>query len=78
MDDEMKREFLQKFKQKAKDSNARNKLFKQVQLECKKKKRCLNPICKGENGIVKKKPKEATKILFLKKMLIFFFFFYLK
>jgi DNA-directed RNA polymerase III subunit RPC1 len=59
--------FLEKFKRRAKDSNARNKIFKQVIAECKKKKKCLQANCRADNGVVKKKPGEATKIIFLKK-----------
>lgn len=51
-------------------SLARNLWFKKIMLECKKQKRCLDPKCREENGTVKKQPKEATKILFVKNMSI--------
>lgn len=51
---------------KSKNSMVRNALFKKVMAECKKQKRCLDIRCNEENVSLKKKPKEAGKILVTK------------
>jgi len=64
--EENKKIFLPKFINPKSSSLARNGFFKKVIIECKKQKRCLDPKCNEDNGVVKKQPKEATKILFVK------------
>jgi len=66
--EENRKNYLPKFLSKKSSSIARNAWFKKVIVECKKQKRCLDAKCNEENGIVKKQPKEATKILFVKTM----------